>query len=179
MEFLSSTHFVFRLFVLVGTREGWNGSQFQALHPFFLSTASPLPLQLWIACYTENICKAVPSFGKFCSCCCLPRLPQLACSILVTWEGPYSEALYILSVTHLHDEPSKLDNDRPSESELLQSISSFFPSFFTCFCNDWEGQSPSQWKPMTQHAKGPSPLPLCQHHKSLGIRTVALALSFG
>ena len=38
--------------------------------------------------------KAVPRFGEFCSCYCLP-LPQLACSILATREQPYSEALYV------------------------------------------------------------------------------------
>ena len=38
--------------------------------------------------------KAVPGFGEFCSSYCLPLLPQLACSILATWERPYSGALY-------------------------------------------------------------------------------------
>ena len=28
-------------------------------------------------------------FGEFCSCCCLPPLPQLASSILATWGRPY------------------------------------------------------------------------------------------
>ena len=32
----------------------------------------------------------IPRFGEFCSCRCLPHLPQLACSIL----APYSQALY-------------------------------------------------------------------------------------
>ena len=37
--------------------------------------------------------KFVPRFGEFRSCCCLPVLPQLSCSILATLEWPYSEAL--------------------------------------------------------------------------------------
>ena len=42
---------------------------------------------------------AVPRFGGFSSCCCcLPLLPQLACSILATWERPYSEALGICPI---------------------------------------------------------------------------------
>ena len=36
--------------------------------------------------HSRNLYKAVPRFGEFCSCCCLPLLPQLACSILATWE---------------------------------------------------------------------------------------------
>ena len=32
---------------------------------------------------TGNLYKAVPRFGEFCSCYCLPLLPQLACSILL------------------------------------------------------------------------------------------------
>ena len=43
---------------------------------------------------TELQFKAVPRFSEFCYCCCVPLLPQLACSILATWERPYSEALY-------------------------------------------------------------------------------------
>ena len=39
--------------------------------------------------------KAVPRFGEFCSCCCLPLLPQLARSILATWERPYRDSLYM------------------------------------------------------------------------------------
>ena len=38
---------------------------------------------------TGNLVKAIPRFGEFCSCCCSPLLPQLACSILATWERPY------------------------------------------------------------------------------------------
>ena len=45
--------------------------------------------------YTGLHYKAVPRFGEFCSCCCLPLLPQLACSILATWEWPYGAALYM------------------------------------------------------------------------------------
>ena len=36
----------------------------------------------------------VPRFGEFCFCCCLPLLPQLACSIPATWEQPYRDSLY-------------------------------------------------------------------------------------
>ena len=39
--------------------------------------------------------RAVPRFGKYSSCCCLPLLPQFACSILATWERPFGRALYI------------------------------------------------------------------------------------
>ena len=42
---------------------------------------------------TRNRYKAVPRFGELYSCCCLPLLPQYACSILATWEWPYSRAL--------------------------------------------------------------------------------------
>ena len=38
--------------------------------------------------------KAVPRLGQLCSCCCLPILPQLACSILATWGRPYTVPLY-------------------------------------------------------------------------------------
>ena len=31
--------------------------------------------------------------------CCVPHLPQLACSILATWERPYSRALYLTDGT--------------------------------------------------------------------------------
>ena len=38
--------------------------------------------------------RTVPRFGQFCSCCCLPLLPQLACNILATWERLFSRSLY-------------------------------------------------------------------------------------
>ena len=34
-------------------------------------------------------CKDVLRFGEYCSCFCLPLLPQLPCSILGTWERPF------------------------------------------------------------------------------------------
>ena len=34
-----------------------------------------------------------PRFGEFCSCSCLPLLPQIACSIHATWGPPISGAL--------------------------------------------------------------------------------------
>ena len=34
-----------------------------------------------------------PRFGEFCSCCCLPLLPELACSIHETWPKHFSGAL--------------------------------------------------------------------------------------
>ena len=43
---------------------------------------------------TGYLSKAVKRFGEFCSCCCIPLLPQLACSILATWERPYGDSLY-------------------------------------------------------------------------------------
>ena len=33
-------------------------------------------------------------FGEFCYCCCLPLLPELACSIHATWLKPFSRPLY-------------------------------------------------------------------------------------
>ena len=33
-------------------------------------------------------------FGEICSCCCLPLLTQLACSIHGTWGPPIRGALY-------------------------------------------------------------------------------------
>ena len=35
-----------------------------------------------------------PRFGEFCSCCCLPCLPQLAWEILETWGPLFSPFLY-------------------------------------------------------------------------------------
>ena len=49
-------------------------------------------------CTTGLHYKAVSRFGDFCSCCCLPLLPWLACSILTTWERPYSGALYVIDI---------------------------------------------------------------------------------
>ena len=43
---------------------------------------------------------AIPRFGEYCTCSCLPLLPQLICSILATWEWPYSEALYLHRVNN-------------------------------------------------------------------------------
>ena len=37
----------------------------------------------------------VPRVGEFCFCCCVPLPPQLACSILETWEQPYGDSLYL------------------------------------------------------------------------------------
>ena len=50
---------------------------------------------------TGNLYKAVPRFGEFCLCCCLPLLPQLASSILAIWEQPYRDALYGLVIFHI------------------------------------------------------------------------------
>ena len=38
--------------------------------------------------------RSIPRFGEFCSCCCLQLPPQLAWSIITTWEWPFSQALY-------------------------------------------------------------------------------------
>ena len=40
---------------------------------------------------TGNLHKAFPRFGDS---CCLPLLPQLASSILTTWQRPYRDSLY-------------------------------------------------------------------------------------
>ena len=38
--------------------------------------------------------RVLPRFGEFCYCCCLPLLPQLAYSILATWEALFWRPLY-------------------------------------------------------------------------------------
>ena len=48
-----------------------------------------------LSIHTGNLCKAVPMFGEFCACCCLPLLPQLVCSILAIWEQPYRDSVYM------------------------------------------------------------------------------------
>ena len=45
--------------------------------------------------------RRAPGFCEFCSCSCLPLLPQLSCSIHATWGPPISGALYIY-VTRQH-----------------------------------------------------------------------------
>ena len=39
--------------------------------------------------FTEVAKRVPPRFCEFCYCCCLPLLPELACSILETWQKPY------------------------------------------------------------------------------------------
>ena len=39
--------------------------------------------------------EAVPRFGEFWSCSCLPLLPKFAYNILATWKQPHSEALFV------------------------------------------------------------------------------------
>ena len=34
-----------------------------------------------------------PRFGEFCSCCCIPFLPELAYNTLVIWGPPFSLAM--------------------------------------------------------------------------------------
>ena len=65
---------------------------------------------------TGNLYKAVPRFGEFCSCCCLPLLPQLAGSILATWERPYRDSLYMCR---------------------LQNFRSIHGAWYTLFCPTW------------------------------------------
>ena len=48
-----------------------------------------------------------PRFGEFCSCSCLPLLPQLASSIHATWGPPFSGALYSSMAAAANDEPKK------------------------------------------------------------------------
>ena len=48
-------------------------------------------------CTRTGLCKkALARFGEFCSCRCLPLLPQLS-SIHITWPKPFSRLLYICS----------------------------------------------------------------------------------
>ena len=55
----------------------------------------PLLLAFWkCSQYTGSLYKAIPRFGEFWSCCCLPLLPQIACSIPATWKQPYIDSLY-------------------------------------------------------------------------------------
>ena len=61
--------------------------------------------------YTELLYKEGPRFGEFCSCCCLPLLPQLACSILATWGPPYTGSLYMCSY-HPERPVSRSDRSR-------------------------------------------------------------------
>ena len=57
----------------------------------FKKEAKP-PMVPTNATFLQDTYISVPWFGEFCSCCCLPLLPQLACSILVTWGSPYTGA---------------------------------------------------------------------------------------
>ena len=54
---------------------------------------------------------AVPRFGEFCFCCCLPLMPQLACSILATWERPYNRALYSCGSNEIKQETASMHSD--------------------------------------------------------------------
>ena len=37
---------------------------------------------------------SVPRFGEFCSCCCIPLLPELECKILTIWDWHFDPSLY-------------------------------------------------------------------------------------
>ena len=41
-------------------------------------------------------------FGKFCFCCCLPLLPELACSIHATWPKPIPCTADVLPLVAIH-----------------------------------------------------------------------------
>ena len=60
---------------------------------------SPRLGSVWGASLSWDMYRAGKSlclwFGKFCSCCCLPPLPQLACSILPTTYKEFFPALYM------------------------------------------------------------------------------------
>ena len=58
--------------------------------------------------HTELLYKVGPRFGEICSFCCLPLLPQLACSILATWGPPYRGALYKVLVPALPSCPNEV-----------------------------------------------------------------------
>ena len=76
----------------LGAREDGHGLQHRAALQARMTDFMPGATR---ACdITGNLYEAVPRFGEFCSCCCLPLLPQLACSILATWERPYRDSLY-------------------------------------------------------------------------------------
>ena len=61
-----------------------------------MSFCSCLSVLLGIASVLLSKTSRAPLKGRsqIYSCCCLPLLLQLACSILATWEQPYSQALY-------------------------------------------------------------------------------------
>ena len=61
-------------------------------------------------------------FGEFCSCCCLPLLPQLACSILATWERPYNEAQYDLQARSIY----LIDKPEDPKVHCVSTISCFY-----------------------------------------------------
>ena len=67
--------------------------QGRSVYPLSQRSKNNTPAQLMDSVQGFTI-RAVPGLGEFFSCCCLPLVPQLACSILATWERPYSEALY-------------------------------------------------------------------------------------
>ena len=52
-------------------------------------------LNFFLKRHTEQEIMVGAWFGEFCSCCCLPLLPQLACSILRTTYQPLFPALYV------------------------------------------------------------------------------------
>ena len=53
---------------------------------------------LFQAGFTGISQKTAPRFGEFCSCCYLPLLPQLGCSIHATLGPPFSLALHCLQI---------------------------------------------------------------------------------
>ena len=73
--------------------------------------------------------KAVPRFGEFYSCCCLPLLPQLACSIPATGERPYSRALCSFPRSQWHH----LEWSKVSLQAAYHFYQSFFPGSWTQF----------------------------------------------
>ena len=70
----------------------WAGTNFTKLHTSrFRGPSRTTPLKTTVTGHQK---KALARFGEFCSCCCLPLLPQLAWSIHETWPKPFSGALY-------------------------------------------------------------------------------------
>ena len=91
--------------------------------------------------------KAVTRFDEFCSCCCLPLQPQLACSTLTTWERPYSEALYLLfdSIFILKHYISRLMQSRGVLGFGGIFISSIFAQTFSMASTGFNAMVDSLW----------------------------------
>ena len=96
---------LFYLAWLFAAASSWPGSPRGRVRCWPTPAASPsrseigskkwLMNELLLIRYTEPKKSLCTWFGEFCSCCCLPLLPQLACSILPTKYKDFFWALYI------------------------------------------------------------------------------------